>query len=65
MNMFTVLVNMELQKMALDMSNVPDMRNLPDMNMDIGKVDLDVNKVNKNLQNAQTKLPKNLGRFNS
>jgi len=68
MNMFTVLVNMELQKLALDMSNVPDMRNLPDMNMDVNKVKsnlnmaniggFDANKVKSNLQAAQPKMPK-------
>jgi len=57
-----------LQKLALDMSNVPDMRNLPDMNMDVNKVKsnlnmanlggFDANKVKSNLQASQPKFPK-------
>jgi len=57
-----------LQKIALDLGNIPDMRNLPDMNVDTDKVKknlnmaniggLDVNKVNSNLQAARPKFPK-------
>jgi len=58
-----------LEKLALDMSNVPDMRGLPDMNMDVKKVkqnlgatmpnmNVDTQKVKQNLQAAQPKMPK-------